>query len=208
MRERRGSERTALTEPGVGEIRLVQDVEIAELGRHEITVVAPGPVARGERLLLEVPNGDGTTRTSLVFAVENRFMLHDGRLKRQVLLRTVPRAGEAAEDDECDELSWRTNGEPLMGALTRRVPVRLVEMSRTGCLCESPAQVEEGRVGFLGLRNTHGRRVEAVRICRAWRTGEGLWPQRLALQFLTIGLESPNACHGVATVMNVGELSE
>ncbi len=39
----------------------------------------------------------------------------------------------------------------LMGVLTREIPTRLIEISRTGCLLESVHRIEEGTVAALRL---------------------------------------------------------
>jgi hypothetical protein len=54
----------------------------------------------------------------------------------------------------------------LIGVLTREIPTRLVEISRTGCLLESGQRVEEGTVAALRL-NVHGQTyTEDVRATR------------------------------------------
>jgi hypothetical protein len=39
----------------------------------------------------------------------------------------------------------------LTGLLSRHIPTRLVEISRSGCLLESPHRIDEGTVGALSL---------------------------------------------------------
>lgn len=54
----------------------------------------------------------------------------------------------------------------LVGVLTREIPTRLVEISRSGCLLESRRHVEEGTVGTLRLEvlgQTYREDVRATR---------------------------------------------
>ena len=50
----------------------------------------------------------------------------------------------------------------LIGVLTREIPTRLIEISRSGCLLESGHRIEEGTVGALAARS---RRPELPRGC-------------------------------------------
>lgn len=201
MIERRRAERFHLVDAGVGSLRMVQDVEILQLGSTRAVVIAPGPLPRGERLLLEIPAAlDAPPCTLLVRVLDNRVVMDDGSLRRQVHLKMVqaPARGWRFE-------AARTRRRGLvMGALLRRIPVRLVEASTAGCIFDSPSVVVDGAVGFVRMRTSIDERSEAVRIKRSSKTSNLVWPYRLAAEFLTLGPPSPDSLRGLATIMSVG----
>ena len=54
----------------------------------------------------------------------------------------------------------------LVGVLTREIPTRLVEISRSGCLLESGHRIEEGTVGALRIAVDGHSYLEDVRATR------------------------------------------
>jgi hypothetical protein len=201
MIERRRAERLHLVDPGVGSLRLVQDVEITQIRSHHAVVIAPFPLPQGERLLLEIPVARNATPCAvLVRVVDNRIVMDDGSLRRQVRLQMVQRAPR----DRGFEGVRITRGRSVMGALIRRVPVRVVETSSAGCVFESPSIVIEGAVGFIQTRTSTHDHSEAVRIRRTLQTSNSVWHYRMAAEFLTLGPTSPDSFRGLATVMSVG----
>ena len=54
----------------------------------------------------------------------------------------------------------------LVGVLTREIPTRLVEISRSGCLLESGHRIEEGTVGSLRITVQGQTYLEDVRATR------------------------------------------
>jgi hypothetical protein len=54
----------------------------------------------------------------------------------------------------------------LVGVLTREIPTRLVEISRSGCLLESAHRIEEGTVATLRLEVQGQTYTEDVRATR------------------------------------------
>jgi hypothetical protein len=201
MIERRRAERFPLIESGVGSLRMVQDVEIAQLGSHNAIVIAPGPLPRGERLLLEIPTArDAHVCTVLVRVVDNRVVMDDGSLRRRVHLKMV----HPAPRDSRFEGVLTEWGRSVVGAVIRRVPVRVVEASTGGCVFESPSIVIEGAVGFVRIKSSTHDHSEAVRIRRTLQTSNSVWQYRMAAEFLTLGPTSPDSLRGLATVMSVG----
>ena len=119
MIEHRRAERFRLVDPAVGSLRMVQDVEIAQLRSHQAIVIAPGPLPRGERLLLEIPVArDAHPCTVLVRVVNNRVVMDDGSLRRRVRLQVIERAPR----DRGLEGVRIPRGQSVMGALIRRGP--------------------------------------------------------------------------------------
>jgi hypothetical protein len=199
MIERRRAERVQFVQPGVGSLRLVQDVQIARLGSHYAVVVVPERLPWGERLLLEISVGrDDQPCRELVRVAGNRAVMDEGSLRWVARLKMVQRAPrvefEAARSARCSAI----------GALIRRVPVRIVEASCAGCVFESPSALSEGTVGFVQTRTMTQECSEAVRVRRTSETSDVAWPYRIAAEFLTLGPVSPESLRGLATVMSVG----
>ena len=202
MVDRRGATRFLLTDPGVGSLRLIQDVVITGFDHEQATVEPSVAIPRGERLLLEFAESHGGVVSVLVLAIRTRAVVNDGRLSRQVLLQFVRRIGEIGQTGGLDQRQWPAP--PVVGALVRRVPVRLVDVSVSGCRFDSPACIEDGTVGFLDVTNHERRHSEAVRTRRTSLTEGLVWPYRTAAQFLTLGPASPDSLRGVVTIMAVG----
>jgi hypothetical protein len=200
MIERRHAARVQFVQPGVGSLRLVQDVEIARIGSHHAVVIVPRQLPQGERLLLDIwVAHDAKPHTVLVHVVSNQVVMDDGSLRWQARLKMVqpaPRGG-------FEGVQLAPAGR-MIGALTRRVPVRVVEASTAGCVLESPSAVDVGAVGFVQTRTAVHECTEAVRIRRTSETSDQAWPFRMAAQFLTLGPVSPDSLRGLATVMSVG----
>jgi hypothetical protein len=75
---------------------------------------------------------------------------------------------------------------PRLGALVRRLAIRVVNISAVGCLLESPQPVDVGTVAVLGLRIGERRYVDPIRISRLVRLSGGIWAFRLGAEFLTL----------------------
>jgi hypothetical protein len=203
MSERRRGERYDLQHPGMGTVRVIQDVEIAHFDASESVVIAARTIPLGERLLLEIPDErGGPSNTRLARAVNSRVILRGGGLRREVRLLITARPGEA---DDAPERFARLEDrrKPIGGAVIRRVPVRIVQVSTSGCMWESPSTLDEGIVGFVDVRTSGQRHTEAVRVLRTLRSMGPLWPYRMAVEFLTLGPTSPDSLRGVAALVAV-----
>jgi hypothetical protein len=60
----------------------------------------------------------------------------------------------------------KIDGPEVTAMMARNVPMRLIDMSRTGCLLESHQRVEEGTVGELRLEVQRETFADDVRITR------------------------------------------
>jgi hypothetical protein len=95
--ERRRRQRLALRRPVAGEISVMQDVVIEELGETDVIVIATIPVARGEQMLLHIEEAHGDRATLLVQGMERRLVVVDGQLRHRLRLRVVQaHQGESA----------------------------------------------------------------------------------------------------------------
>jgi hypothetical protein len=163
-------------------------------------VLVPGQLPRGERLLLEIRGArDAKPCTVLVRAVGNRPVTDEGALQWHTRLEMIQRVPRSAF--QAARIALR---QTVMGALIRRVPVRVVEASTVGCVIESPSALREGTVGFVQTRTTSQDCSEAVRIRRLSETSDLAWPYRMAAEFLTLGPPSPDSLRGLATIMSIG----
>ena len=200
MIERRRAERVQFAQPGVASLRTVQDVEIARLGSHHAVVIVPAQLPEGERLLLEVwAAHEAKPYTVLVHVVGNQVVMDEGTLRWRARLKMV----QPARRGEFSGVQLAPSRR-VLGALIRRVPVRVVEASTAGCVFESPSAVVEGVVGFVQTRTAIHKCSEAVRIRRTSETSDHAWRYRMAAEFLTLGPVSPDSLRGLATIMSVG----
>jgi len=75
---------------------------------------------------------------------------------------------------------------PRVGALVRRMPIRVVDISAVGCLIECPQPVDAGTVALLALQIGGRRYVDAVRITRSVQLSGGIWAYRFGAEMLTL----------------------
>ena len=73
------------------------------------------------------------------------------------------------------------------GVVVRRVAVRVVDLSATGCLLESSVRLNEGAVGTLHLTVDGRRYRETLRISRLASTAGRSGAYQAGAQFLTLG---------------------
>jgi hypothetical protein len=203
MNERRRGQRNIFTQPGMGTVRVTQDVEVTRLNGTEAAVIATQSLPIGERVLLEIPDERSkVSKARLVRTVKSRFVLKDGRLRREVQLSIIGHTGVPEVREAVEPLE--DSSPAIVGAVSRRVPVRLVEVSASGCLWDAPAPLDEGSVGFVEVRTSGHHRTEAVRILRTQRAVGSVWPYRMAVEFLTLAPLSPDSLRGVAAVVATG----
>jgi len=195
MSERRRGHRIPFVAPGMGTLRVTQDVEVSRLDSVHAAVVTVQPLPAGERVLLEIPGEGGAVSARLARTGKSRFTLKDGRLQREIQLSMI---GNAVVPDASERGEEPT---PFVAAVSRRMPVRLVEVSASGCLWDAPAPLEEGRVGYVEVRTAYHYHSEAVRIVRTFRPAGSQWPYRMAVEFLTLAPLSPESLRGVAAIV-------
>lgn len=199
----------------MGTVRVTQDVEVTCLNGMEAAVIATQTLPIGERVLLEIPDERSkVSKARLVRTVKSRFVLKNGRLRREVQLSIIGHTGVPDVREPLDPMEVREPLDPMeeaspaiVGAVCRRVPVRLVEVSASGCLWDAPAPLDEGTVGFVEVRTPGQHRTEAVRILRTQRAVGSVWPYRMAVEFLTLAPLTPDSLRGVAAVVATGNPS-
>lgn len=187
----------------MGTVRVTQDVEVTRLDSMEASVITTQTLPVGERVLLEIPDERSAISKARLFrTVKSRFVFKDGRLRREVQLANIGHTGIPEARAATEPI--RVSTSPMIAAISRRVPVRLVEVSTSGCLCDAPTPLDEGSVGFVEVRTPGQQRTEAVRIVRTQRAGATSWPYRMAIEFLTLAPLSPESLRGVAAVIATG----
>jgi len=187
----------------MGTVRVTQDVEVTRLDSMEAAVITTQTLPLGERVLLEIPDERSAISKARLFrTVKTRFIFKDGRLRREVQLSIIGHTGVPEARAATEPI--RMSGSPMIAAIIRRVPVRLVEVSASGCLCDAPTPLEEGSVGFVEVRTPGQHRTEAVRILRTQRAGGTSWPYRMAVEFLTLAPLSTESLRGIAAVIATG----
>jgi hypothetical protein len=86
---------------------------------------------------------------------------------------------------------------PAIGVLIRRVPVRVRDVSMSGCLIESRDDLPEGSVGLLDLLIEGQVQSETIRVCRASRHTGSPWPWRAGAHFLALAAPSSTSVRNV-----------
>lgn len=203
MSERRRSARQILEHPGMGTICVIQDVDISHIDAKEAVVIAAGAIPAGERLLLSIPDDlGGDTHTHVARVAHSRVVVRDGALRSEVRLLIAERAGDsaAAIGQSARRMEQRC---VVRGSLSRRVPMRIVEVSASGCLWESPSTLEDGAVAWVQIRSARQSHNEAVRVVHTRQSEQSTWPYRTAVEFLTLGPSSPESFRGVAALAAV-----
>jgi hypothetical protein len=75
----------------------------------------------------------------------------------------------------------------LVGVLTREIPTRLVEVSRSGCLLESGQRIEEGTVGALRIEVDGHSYFEDIRATRCVAIAGSGSAYLIGVEFLQTG---------------------
>jgi len=204
MSERRRGERQVLDHPGVGTMCVIQDVDVTHVDATESVIIAARTIPRGERLLLTIPDeSGGESHTRLARVASSRVVLRSGALRREVRLLISQRVGDSTA--LLEQATRRAEQRAVIkGAVIRRVPVRITEVSTSGCLWESPSSLDDGTVGWIDIRAAQQHHSEAVRVVRTRRFDGVMWPYRTAVEFLTLGPLSPESFRGVAALAAVG----
>ncbi len=179
MTNRRHATRVNVADERVGWFRVLQDVEIEEIGFGAITILADAPIPRGERMMLRHQAGELTFQ---VRAVERHTLIGSSATRDRIHL-------------EVDSAARIEDAPPVvskglqLAALMWQTPVRLLDLSFAGCRFESPRVAALGEVGVLNVSGVGQPCAEVIRICRNGRQHGRLWQWVAGAEFLT--LEAP-----------------
>lgn len=75
----------------------------------------------------------------------------------------------------------------LVGVLTREIPTRLIEVSRSGCLLESAHRIEEGTIGALRIELEGHMYLEDIRATRCVAIAGSGSAYLIGVEFLQTG---------------------
>ena len=94
----------------------------------------------------------------------------------------------------------------LVGVLTREIPTRLVEISRSGCLLESGHRIEEGTVGALRIEVEGQTYLDDIRATRCVAIAGSGSRFLVGVEFLQTGRSDGSSIRRAISV-TLGELS-
>jgi len=89
-------------------------------------------------------------------------------------------------------MAWWTWG-PLTGALVRRVPASVINVSTRGCLIQTSAPLTPGAVGLLAVETSDAAQGEPIRICHSVERPGSPLPFCAGTEFLVLDAASPRS---------------
>jgi len=197
MSERRRTSRFVIPEHTHGIFRVMQDVCVETVDGDQIAIVGDLTVQCGEELLLELPRALGIRSVVLVHVVHSTPVVgHRGR-HRVVLRSSVPVEVPTIRRGAVHTTRAPASSLPALGVLMRRVPIRVRDVSTSGCQLESPDLLMEGAVGQLEIAIDGQLQKEPLRVCRSVRTPGGQWPWRSGAHFLALEVPAPASVRNV-----------
>ena len=178
---RRSHQRFSFSTPAEGTFRVVRDVLVEHIDGDRFTALSRRAGIVGETLMLELSETGGAPVS--VRTIESRPAVGDGAVRHRLVLEggargvaTLPPALEAAAPQAVPAGA-------SLAALTRNIPVRVLNCSSSGCLLESGAPIDVGTAGLLRLRMDNQECEDDVHIVRC-RLLEGSSVYHLGGEFL------------------------
>jgi len=197
MSERRRTSRFVIPEHTHGIFRLMQDICVEAVDGDQIAIVGDLTLQSGEELLLELPRALGVRSVVLVHVIHSTPVMGP-RGRHRVLLRSnVPVEVPTVRRGAVHAIPVPASSLPALGVLMRRVPIRVRDVSTSGCQLESPDILMEGAVGQLEIAIDGQLQKEPLRVCRSVRTPGGQWPWRSGAHFLALEVPSPASVRNV-----------
>lgn len=170
MFDRRLHPRFRLNTPLESTLRLIEDVVVERVTGDELWVLSTSPGRPEERLAVDRLGSVPPMVTGVKVVGSDPVMLH-GKLCHRLRLSVVANN------------SWqRETG--LHGGLVRSVPVKLLDVSRGGCLLQSEVPVDAGTHGELQVRAEAGECWDALRVSRCGQVEGAGAPFRIGAEFL------------------------
>lgn len=193
MGNRRSANRFVVPDAAQATLRLMQDVWVERVSTRSVLVVSDEALRVGEELELELPCELGMRAAVRVMVEAVTPATSNERRRHRLVLRiltppqgrhTVPPPGGGYSVPSVRHL-------PAIGVLVRHIPVRVRDVSVSGCLMDSPDALPEGAVALIEVVLEGEPHAETVRICRAVRIPGGAYPWRAGAQFLGLGAPPP-----------------
>src|SRR5712692_9176813 len=152
MLGRRRSRRFLLNTPFEGSLRVEKQVVLERYSDNELWVVSDTPARQDELLTLDRV-GSGPPLSMPVRVAGADVVMRDGVPQHRLQLTMVQ------ENELLDP--------PLvLGVLVRTLPVRVLEVSRSGCLLQTRSNIDEGMAGELTLDAGSRSCVDHVTVTR------------------------------------------
>ena len=173
---RRSHPRFSLGQAWPGAVRLLRDITVCRTAEAELLAVSQSPGVIGEHLSLELIASVGTIALR-VQVLGSRPAIVDGTVRHQVRLGIV---GETARDlphhrvqrdgrtrvavaDAIDALLLASDVVAVVG---RQMPVRLIDVSLSGCLLESWVRLDVGTHATVRVPHDGREFTDDVRVAR------------------------------------------
>ena len=198
MSERRRTSRFVIPEHSHGTFRLMQDVCVETVQGDAIVIVGDIGLQTGEELILELPRALGIRSVVLVHVVTcNAVWIGETRRYRVMLRSAVPMEMPVVRRASGTPITTPAPILPALGVLMRRVPIRVRDVSTSGCQLESPDLLTEGAVGQLEIAIDGQIHKEPLRVCRSMHAPGGHWPWRCGAHFLALEVPAPASVRNV-----------
>lgn len=199
MSDRRRTSRFVIPDFTEATFRLMQDVCVERAAADQVILVSDVPLRTGEGMLIELPRELGTR--SLTHAdVVTCTVVWTGDTRRYRIAMRPERSGELSRETRSSHAPTLPPPAtlPAIGVLIRRVPVRIHDVSTTGCLLESFDALGEGAVGQLEVHFNDITHQEPIRICRSSNVTGTAWPWRSGAHFLSLTAPLASSVRNIA----------
>jgi hypothetical protein len=174
MSGRRRHDRFEIADPWDGSLRLLREVVLGTPADDGVTVISHTAAAIDEVMRLDVR---GRTATAFhVKVTDSRPVTYGGSVRHAVHFAVLP-GGEGAPAfcgtpgaaGTTHDAAAVLAAPEAVGVLTRNLPVRMRNVSASGCLLESASTIEEGTVARLRIRIAEREFRDDVRVIRCRR---------------------------------------
>lgn len=191
--ERRRTVRFQLAVPLDAYVDLLQPVTVEAAGEGGVTVQSMMPGVRGQSLTVRMSRTDAPAVTFAARVVGSEPQLVDGRLLHRIHLVT-PAAPEHGAVGGCG----LRQAHGATAAFVRRYPIRVVNLSRGGCLVQLPAALHTGTVATLTPLDIETA-PEPIRVAHLGLRRGGAWSHVAGAEFLPLTPPSSRSLRSMAS---------
>jgi hypothetical protein len=174
---RRSHPRFSLGQAWSGAVRVLRDVTVCRTAEAELLAVSQAPGVIGEQMTLALIASVGSL-TLRVQVLESRPVIMDSALRHRVRLgivwetarnmpdyRVQPHASTRNEVTNAVDVLLQAND--VVGVVGRHVPVRLIDLSTSGCLLESWVRLDVGTHATVRVAHDDREFTDDVRVTRS-----------------------------------------
>jgi hypothetical protein len=174
---RRSYQRFSLGQPWSGAVRVLRGVSVYSTAEAELRVFSQAPGVIGEEMSLVLTASVGSI-TLPVQVLDSRPVIIDGALHHRVRLGIVCETASDMANDLCRPDGWNRNevtaavdrllqANDVVGIVGRHVPVRLIDISTSGCLFESWVRLDVGTHATVRVAHDGREFTDDVRVARS-----------------------------------------